>query len=102
MFTVTKPETAPAMPACPICDEVFEPSGLHPHLRSHDENELIAVVADVAKRSEQQPSQSPTTESTWHQLKTQKTRIAHQRNERDRKVNQHLKELNRQIKQTLQ
>ena len=102
MFTVVKPEFATAMPACPICNEVFEPSGLHPHLRSHEENELVAVVADIAKRGEQQPSQPTTDKSTWHQLKTQKTMIAHQRNERNQKVRQHLKNLDRRISQTLQ
>lgn len=90
------------MPTCPICAEEFSASGLHPHLRSHDTSELASVVARVAKNSQDTTSDNtPTTESVYHP-KTRKMAIARQRNERNRKIRQHLRQLDQQINTTLE
>lgn len=75
---------------------------MHPHLRSHDKSELVSVVAQVARNSEQTVEQPSTENSVWHQIETQKTEIAHQRKKRNQRVNQHLTDLETQIKETLQ
>lgn len=90
------------MPECPICNEEYGASGIHPHLRSHDQKELVSVVVQVARDSEKTIDQPPTEESVWHQIQTQKTEIAHKRKKRNQKVYQHLIHLNKQIKETVQ
>ena len=90
------------MPTCPICAEDFSASGLHPHLRSHEPSELASVVARVAKNSGEDTNDTkPTTEQVCHP-KTRKIAITRQRNERNRKVRQHLRQLDKQIKATLE
>lgn len=90
------------MPVCPICGEEFGASGIHPHLRSHETGELVSVVAQVAKNSEQLTNDEPTTsESVCHQ-KDHRMEIVHQRNERNRKIKQHLRQLDKRINATLQ
>ncbi len=89
------------MPECPVCNEEYDASGIHPHLRSHEKGELASVVAQVARNSEQTIDQPSTEDSVWHQIQTQKTEIAHQREKRNQRVNQHLTNLDDQIKETL-
>jgi hypothetical protein len=89
------------MPECPVCNEEYKSSGIHPHLRSHDKNELVSVVATVARDSESTIDHQSTESSVWHQIQTQKTEITHQRKERTRKVTQHLTSLDNQIQETL-
>lgn len=91
------------MPECPVCNEEYKSSGIHPHLRSHDKTELVSIVAQVAQNSEATiEGQSTTEDSVWHQIQAQKTAIAHQRKERNQRVNRHLTALDNQIKETLQ
>lgn len=90
------------MPECPVCNEEYEPSGLHPHLRSHDKSELASAVAQLAQDSETNVDPPATERSVWHRIQTQRMEIAHQRKKRNQKVNQHLTDLNNQIKETLQ
>ena len=90
------------MLTCPVCAEEFNASGLHPHLRSHEASELASVVAKVAKNSDEATTSgdTPTPEPACHP-KTRKMAITRQRNERNRKIKQHLRQLDQQINTTL-
>jgi hypothetical protein len=90
------------MPECPVCDEEYGASGIHPHLRSHEKSELVSIVAQVARNSESTIDQPSTEDSVWHRIQIQRTEIDHQRKKRNQRVNQHLTDLNNQIKETLQ
>ena len=71
------------MPECPVCNNEFEASGLHPHLRSHEKNELVSVVVEIAKNSDQPiPDLESSEEATWSQRKTRRMEIAHHRKKR--------------------
>jgi len=90
------------MPHCPICDEEFGASGLHPHIRSHEKSELVSVAARLAKDGRQSGETDLSDHDTaWHQTTTRKRAINRLRNERNRKVKHHLKQLDNQIKETL-
>lgn len=90
------------MPQCPICSEEFGASGLHPHIRSHEKSELVSIAAQLAKDDRQQGEpETPSHEKSWHQTTIRRKEISHLRNERNRKVKQHLNQLDTQIKETL-
>ena len=90
------------MPQCPICGEEFGASGLHPHIRSHEKSELVSIAAQLAKGDHQQgQTETRNHETTWHQTAIRRREISHLRNERNRKVKQHLEQLDTQIKETL-
>lgn len=91
------------MPNCPICNEEFNASGIHPHIRSHEKSELVSIAAQLAKDGGQSgETDTRNLETPWHQKTIRKREINRLRNERDRKVKHHLRHLNNRIKQTLQ